>query len=49
MRELQKIHGVKLVEPMGAFYALPDMSAFCGPNIQAQGFGPVPDTDTLCR
>lgn len=25
------------------------VSAFAGPGIEAKGFGPVPDVDTLCR
>lgn len=32
----------------GAFYVLPDMSAFFGPGVEAKGFGPIPDADTLC-
>lgn len=31
----------------GAFYVLPDMSAFFGPGVEAEGFGPVPDADAL--
>ena len=49
VKELRRIQGVQLVEPTGAFYALPDMSSFCGPQVTAKGFGPVPDTDALCR
>ncbi|KAK9863087.1 hypothetical protein WJX84_005564 [Apatococcus fuscideae] len=49
VRELRQIQGVQLVEPTGAFYALPDMSSFCGPQVTAKDFGPIPDTDTLCR
>lgn len=30
----------------GAFYVMPDMSAFTG--CEAPGFGPIPDTDALC-
>ncbi len=25
------------------------VSAFAGPGVEAKGFGPVPDVDTLCR
>ena len=46
---LQQIPGVKLSAPQGAFYVLPDMSAFCGPNVSVEGFGRVPDVDALCR
>ncbi|CAG9463578.1 unnamed protein product [Pedinophyceae sp. YPF-701] len=35
--------------PQGAFYALPDLSAFFGPGCTADGFGAVPDCDALCR
>lgn len=31
----------------GAFYVLPEMSAFFGPGAEAQGYGPVPDADAL--
>jgi hypothetical protein len=31
----------------GAFYVLPDVSAFFGPGVEAAGFGPVPDVDAL--
>ena len=31
----------------GAFYVLPEMSAFFGPGAEAQGFGPVPDANAL--
>lgn len=49
VKELRQIQGVGLVEPTGAFYVLPDMSNFCGASVEGQGFGPIPDTDTLCR
>lgn len=32
----------------GAFYVLPEVSSFFGPGAEAQGFGSVPDADTLC-
>lgn len=44
---LQAMPGVWLTLPRGAFYVLPDVSAFLGKN--AQGFGPVADVDALCR
>jgi aspartate/glutamate/aspartate-prephenate aminotransferase len=31
----------------GAFYVLPDMSAFFGPCVEAKGYGPIPDADAL--
>ncbi|CAG9463580.1 unnamed protein product [Pedinophyceae sp. YPF-701] len=46
---LQAIPGVNLPVPQGAFYALPDLSAFFGPGCTADGFGAVPDCDALCR
>jgi len=47
--KLRAIPGVKLAEPSGAFYVLPEMSAFFGPGAKAEGFGPIPDSDTFCR
>lgn len=49
MKELQQIPGVALVEPQGAFYCLPVMTSFFGPSASAEGFGSIPDADTLCR
>lgn len=46
---LRQIEGVKLAEPLGAFYVLPEMSAFFGPGAHAANFGDVPDSDTFCR
>ena len=40
---------MRLAEPAGAFYALPDVTDYFGPGAHAQGFGPVPDVDALCR
>ena len=48
-KRLQSIPGVKLDAPQGAFYVLPDVSAFIGPCVSAAEFGPVPDVDALCR
>eukprot|EP00891_Asterochloris_glomerata_P001876 jgi/Astpho2/1876/fgenesh1_pm.00038_%23_19_t len=48
-RELQQIPGVRLKPPDGAFYAFPEVSDLFGQGIEAQGFGPVPDVDALCR
>lgn len=45
----QSIPGVNLSTPKGAFYVLPEMSAFFGPGAAAVGFGAVPDSDTFCR
>lgn len=49
VKELQQIAGVALVEPQGAFYCLPVMTSFFGASASAEGFGPIPDADTLCR
>lgn len=49
MQRLKAIAGVQLVEPTGAFYVLPELAEFCGPGAHAEGFGPVPDVDALCR
>ena len=46
---LREIDGVTLAEPAGAFYVLPRMDAFFGKDAHAEGFGDVPDPDTLCR
>lgn len=46
---IQAIPGMQLAVPAGAFYVFPNVSAFFGPGIEAAGFGPVPDADTLCR
>ena len=48
-QRLQAMPGVKLAAPQGAFYVMPEVSAFVGPGVQAAGFGPVPDVDMLCR
>ena len=39
--------GVRLAAPDGAFYVMPDVTAYCG--CEAPGFGPIPDSETLCR
>ena len=44
-----ELPGLSVVNPQGAFYVLPDFSAFYGPEVSAQGFGDIPDGDTLCR
>jgi aspartate/glutamate/aspartate-prephenate aminotransferase len=46
--KLRAIPGVNLAEPQGAFYVLPEMSAFFGPGAEAKDFGPIPDSDTFC-
>lgn len=48
VERLRDIPGVKLAEPQGAFYVLPDVSAFVGEGAEAREFGPVPDVDALC-
>ncbi|KAK9840550.1 hypothetical protein WJX81_000725 [Elliptochloris bilobata] len=47
--KLREIEGVTVAEPAGAFYVLPQMDAFFGEGAHADGFGDVPDPDTLCR
>ncbi|GMH45601.1 hypothetical protein BSKO_13558 [Bryopsis sp. KO-2023] len=47
--KLQDIEGVEVETPGGAFYALPDVSAFFGEGVSAEKFGPIPDGDALCR
>ena len=46
--QLRAIEGLTVVEPQGAFYVLPDCSAYIGASAHAEGFGPVPDADSLC-
>jgi aspartate/glutamate/aspartate-prephenate aminotransferase len=41
--------GIKLASPDGAFYVMPDVAAYTGAGVSAPGFGPIPDSDTLCR
>ena len=48
-KALSDISSVRLPNPDGAFYMMPDVSAFIGPHVQASGFGAVPDVDALCR
>ena len=48
-QRLQQMPGVRLAAPQGAFYVMPEVSAFVGPGVAAEGFGPVPDVDALCR
>eukprot|EP00959_Pyramimonas_sp_CCMP1952_P442402 9261350-Pyramimonas_sp.AAC.2 len=49
VERLRGIEGIKLGSPDGAFYVMPDVTAFFGPGVEAKDFGPVPDVDTLCR
>ena len=49
MGRLQAIPGVALAEPQGAFYVLPDMTAYVGPGVTAPEFGAIEDVDALCR
>ena len=49
VQRLGAMPGVRQVVPTGAFYVLPEVSAFCGPGAHGKGFGPVPDVDALCR
>ena len=45
--ELQRVGGVDLVVPEGAFYLFPDVSAYFGR--EAPGFGVITDSDDLCQ
>eukprot|EP00271_Cylindrocystis_brebissonii_P004636 TRINITY_DN16412_c0_g1_i1.p1 TRINITY_DN16412_c0_g1~~TRINITY_DN16412_c0_g1_i1.p1 ORF type:complete len:522 (+),score=72.59 TRINITY_DN16412_c0_g1_i1:840-2405(+) len=45
---LQKIPGVRLAVPEGAFYLFPDVSEFFG-DADVEGFGLVNDSDSMCR
>ena len=49
MERLQRIEGVSVAAPDGAFYVLPQLGAFFGDGVCADGFGPILDADTLCR
>ena len=49
MARLRQVEGVRLDPPAGAFYVLPERSAFFGPGAHARGFGDVPDSDAFCR
>ena len=46
---LAALPGVTLAPPDGAFYVLPDFSAYVGPGAAGEGFGPVPDVDALAQ
>jgi aspartate/methionine/tyrosine aminotransferase len=48
VQRLQGIDGLHVAPPDGAFYVLPECSAFFGDGVEAEGFGPVPDVDALC-
>ena len=43
LQQLAGMQGVRVQEPQGAFYVLPDCSALCGPHAQVPGFGSIPD------
>lgn len=49
MQRLQAIKGLTIAPPQGAFYVLPDMSAYFGAGVYAEGFGEVRDSDALVR
>lgn len=49
MHRLQEIDGLKIAQPQGAFYVLPNMSAYFGAGVHAEGFGDIGDSDTLAR
>lgn len=49
MQRLHAIEGLTVVQPQGAFYVLPDMSAYFGAGVHAEGFGDVGNTDTLAQ
>ena len=40
--------GASMALPGGAFYAMPDLSAYTGPGVSAPGFGAIADTEALC-
>ncbi|CAI6012220.1 unnamed protein product [Closterium sp. NIES-65] len=44
---LEKIAGIKLAVPQGAFYLFPDVSSFYGRS--GPGFGPITDSESMCR
>ena len=46
---LQAMEGLRVATPQGAFYVLPDCAACMGEGAHAEGWGPVPDADALCR
>lgn len=46
---LKRLPGMKIAEPQGAFYVLPDVTAYFGPGVHADGFGDVADASELCR
>ncbi|KAK3278876.1 Aspartate aminotransferase, cytoplasmic isozyme 1 [Cymbomonas tetramitiformis] len=49
VERLNAMDGVRCLTPQGAFYVLPEVSSFFGPEVEAEGFGPVEDVDALCR
>lgn len=49
LQKLKGMQGVKVLDPEGAFYVLPDCSMLCGPHAHAPGFGDISDDDALCR
>jgi aspartate/glutamate/aspartate-prephenate aminotransferase len=46
---LKSLPGMKIAEPQGAFYVLPDVTAYFGEGVHADDFGPVGDASELCR
>ncbi|CAI7804926.1 unnamed protein product [Closterium sp. NIES-53] len=44
---LEKIAGINLAVPQGAFYLFPDVSSFYGRS--GPGFGPITDSESMCR
>jgi bifunctional aspartate aminotransferase and glutamate/aspartate-prephenate aminotransferase len=49
VQRLQELPDLTVVLPQGAFYVLPDFSAYFGDGVSAEGFGAIPDSDTLAR
>ena len=49
LSRLDAIPGLRVAAPDGAFYVLPDCSALVGPDVEADGFGALPDADALCQ
>eukprot|EP00892_Ulva_mutabilis_P000578 jgi/Ulvmu1/10520/UM064_0058.1 len=49
MQRLRAIGGLTIAQPQGAFYVLPDMSAYFGAGVSAEGFGEIANADALAR
>ncbi|XP_052191444.1 bifunctional aspartate aminotransferase and glutamate/aspartate-prephenate aminotransferase-like isoform X2 [Diospyros lotus] len=47
VKSLVELEGVKISEPLGAFYLFLDFSSYYGTNVE--GFGMIKDSESLCR